>query len=221
MAKNKLKRFRENEQSPNLIQQGKELYSKVKGKWNTLYFRQEAPIVLEIGCGNGEYSVGLAQIYPDNNFIGIDIKGSRMYVGSQQALELGLTNVAFLRTRVEYVLEFFEPGEVDALWITFPDPRPKEGYEKHRLIHPRFLALYRQFLKIEGQIILKTDSTLLYEYALQLAAEGHILLKEHTMDLYNSPLRDIAHGIQTKYESIFHAKGESIKLVVFTLPSTN
>ncbi len=144
---NKLERFAANAQAVNVIEQGKDIYTQIKGNWRKDYFKNNHEIVVELGCGTGAYTLGLAEQYPDKNFIGVDIKGSRIWQGSQQALEDKIENVAFLRCQILYIQEFFEKGEIDEIWVTFPDPRMKDRDERKRLISPRFLALYKGFLK--------------------------------------------------------------------------
>ncbi|WP_234733851.1 tRNA (guanosine(46)-N7)-methyltransferase TrmB [Tellurirhabdus bombi] len=211
MSRLKLARFEQNRQSPNVIESGKELFTTIKGKWRETYFKNDRPIVLELACGKGEYTVGLARHYKENNFIGVDRKGDRIARGSQQALDEGLDNVAFLRVDILQLGDFFEPGEVDEIWITFPDPQPRQKKEKKRLTYPRFLELYRQILKENGVLHLKTDNTEFFEYSLEtLPASGFTDLT-HTHDLYASELNLIHLGIKTKYEELFTEKGFSIK----------
>lgn len=196
-------RFEQNKEAVNVIERGKPLYSTIKGHWLSDYFGNSNPIVLELGCGRGEYTVGLAQAYPDQNFIGIDIKGDRIARGSQAAIEAGLTNVAFLRTDVQYLHEFFGEQEVDEIWITFPDPQPRDKQEKHRLTYWLFLNLYRSILKSNGLLHLKTDHAPFFAYSLiSLPANGYTIVAS-TTDLYRSALNDIHLGIQTKYEAMF------------------
>jgi tRNA (guanine-N7-)-methyltransferase len=203
-------RFEQNRVADNVIERGKPIYTTIKGRWLTDYFKNDNPIVLELGCGRGEYTVGLAEAYPERNFIGVDIKGDRIARGSQSAIEMGLSNVAFLRTDVQYLLEFFSEGEVDEIWITFPDPQPRDKQEKHRLTYASFLTLYNILLKSDGLLHLKTDHSLFFEYSLEsLPRSGYTILAS-TKDLYESPLNDIHLGIKTKYEAMFYAKGHSI-----------
>lgn len=217
MGKNKLKRFAVNEQSANVIQAGKELYTSIKGNWNKVQFANNQPIVVEIGCGNGEYSVGLASHFPTKNFIGTDIKGARIFKGSVEAKEKNLTNVAFLRCRIEYILEFFNANEVDEIWVTFPDPQLRDSREKQRLTHPRFLDIYKQFLKPDGFIHLKTDSRELADFTLEtLKSYSHREL-QYTFDLYNSDFLQDHKGIQTKYERMYLAKGKLINYIKFKI----
>ena len=206
----KMYRFEQNREADNVIERGKPIYSTIKGHWLSDYFKNTNPIVLELGCGKGEYTVGLAQAYPERNFIGIDIKGDRIARGSQAALDANLANVAFLRTDVQYLLEFFGEHEVDEIWITFPDPQPRDKQEKHRLTYASFLALYRSILKPAGLLHLKTDHSPFFEYSLSTLPENGFTIMASTTDLYQSALNDIHLGIKTKYEGMFFAKGFSI-----------
>jgi tRNA (guanine-N7-)-methyltransferase len=218
MGKNKLKRFAANQLADNIIQEGKPLFEQIKGNWLNLQFKNNNPIVLEIGCGNGEYTTGLAEVFPDKNFIGYDIKGARLFVGSQIAIEKKLKNVAFLRQRVEFILQYFSPNEVDEIWITFPDPHLKDKREKHRLTHPRFLDLYRQILKKDGVIHLKTDSAELTEYTLEVLNTLNIKPLILTRDLYKYPDIVALHkGIKTKYEKMYLAINKPINYIQFKL----
>jgi tRNA (guanine-N7-)-methyltransferase len=203
-------RFLQNTIASNVIENGKPAYESIKGHWRSTQFNNTNPIVLELACGKGEYSVGLAQQYPDYNFIGVDIKGDRIARGSQAALEQSLTNVAFLRTDIQYLSEFFDPDEVNEIWVTFPDPQPRERQEKHRLTHPRFLAIYAAILVPGGLFHLKTDNAPFFDYSLQtLPAFGFTDLI-YTHDLYKSPMNELHYGIKTKYEALFVEKGFSI-----------
>jgi tRNA (guanine-N7-)-methyltransferase len=215
MSKNKLKRFAANDEAENVIQEGKAVYNEIKGGWNSNYFTKNNPITLEIGCGNGEYTVGLAKVFPDKNFIGMDIKGARIWQGSQEAKVLDLKNVAFLRTRVEFTNDFFEKDEISEIWITFPDPQLKDAREKHRLTHPRFLKLYKSFLKPSGLIHLKTDSIELFEYTLEVLANEKLDSLIFTKDLYNSPLAQEHFNICTKYEKMYLKAGKKINYLKF------
>lgn len=208
MAKRrKMYRFEQNKEASNVIERGKPLYTAIKGRWLSSYFSNSNPIVLELGCGQGEYTVGLAKAYPDRNFIGIDIKGDRIARGSQEALELGLTNVAFLRTSVQYLGEFFGEQEVDEIWITFPDPQSLDKQQKHRLTHVSFLSLYSLILKPNGLLHLKTDHVGFFKFSLLSLSENGFSIISFTSDLYQSSLNDIHLEIRTKYETMFYAKG--------------
>ena len=206
----KLYRFDQNRLASNVLERGKLLYDTIKGHWLTDYFKNENPIVIELGCGKGEYTVGLAAAHPDQNFIGIDIKGDRIARGAQAALELGLTNVAFLRTDIQYLAEFFDDQEVDSIWITFPDPQLRDRQEKHRLTYPGFLKLYHRLLKPGGWLHLKTDNLPFFEYSLGTLPDTGYTILAATTDLYASPLNEMHLGIKTKYEVMFHAKGFAI-----------
>ncbi len=169
-SKNKLKRFRENETFSNVIQPERDDVISggfpLKGTWRSGFFKNENPIVLELGCGKGEYSVNLARRYPGKNFIGVDIKGARFWRGAKTALEEGLDNVAFLRTQIELIDLFFDRGEVDEIWITFPDPQIKYKRTKHRLTNAEFLGKYKTVLREGGFVHLKTDSEFMHGYTL-------------------------------------------------------
>ncbi|MBT8255699.1 MAG: tRNA (guanosine(46)-N7)-methyltransferase TrmB, partial [Bacteroidia bacterium] len=171
-SKNKLKRFKENETFSNVIQPSREELTKakfkLKGKWNSEYFKNQHPLVLELGCGKGEYTVSLARKHPDKNFIGIDIKGARFWRGAKTALEEELNNVSFLRIQIELIDRCFARNEVDEIWITFPDPQMKYKRTKHRLTNSNFLDIYRTILKPAGIIHLKTDSEFMHGYTLGL-----------------------------------------------------
>lgn len=217
MSRNKLERFEHNAESKNVVEYGKPNFGKLKNKWRTEHFENENDLVVELGCGRGEYTIGLGQKFPDVNYIGVDIKGSRIYTGSKTAIQESLDNVAFLRTKVEMIEDHFEESELDEIWITFPDPRPKDRDEKKRLTAPNFMEKYRKLLKQDGWLKFKSDSTSLFEYTMEQIQEGKIKVKnlEHTFDLYNSELMDEHHGVKTRYEQLFFEKGESIKYMKF------
>lgn len=210
MTRRKHHFFLQNAESTNVIEVGKPLYKTIKGNWQSDYFSNTNPIVLELACGKGEYTVGLAQAFPDTNFIGVDIKGDRIARGAKIAQSLGLTNVAFLRTDINYLLEFFKEGEVNEIWITFPDPQPRPKQDKHRLTHPRFLAHYKQLLIPGGTLHLKTDSADLFSYSLEQVRVAGCYDLQFTTDLYTSPLNKIHLGIKTAFEQLFYNKGFTI-----------
>lgn len=212
----KLRRFNINVTRENIIEPGKPLFPKIKGNWHQLYFRNERPITVELGCGDGEYTVGLGEIIPDRNFIGVDLKGDRLYQGSTYAIENNLRNVGFLRAQIHLLEQFFGDGEIDEFWLTFPDPRPRNGDARRRLSSPRFLEIYQRLCKRGGLLKFKTDNTPLFEYTLEvLNREFEVQDLEVTFDLYNSELIADHHGIMTKYERIWTGKGEKIKYLKF------
>lgn len=185
----------------------------VKGKWRTEQFKNNNPIVLELGCGRGEYTIGLAKNHPEKNFIGVDIKGNRIWTGAKEAIDKKMDNVAFIRTRIDFIEHCFTENEVDEIWITFPDPQPNKPSTRKRLTNPMFLNRYFKFLKPGGRIHLKTDNTGFYEYTLEVVAEEKHKLIWSTPDLYHhnpSGQKELTE-IQTYYENLFSAKGEKIK----------
>ena len=217
MSRKKLVRFAQNEVNPNVVQAGKPIFDQIKGQWNTLQFANDQPLVVELACGRGEFTLGLGRQYPNQNFIGVDIKGSRIWKGSSSATAEGIHTVAFLRTQIQQLQDFFAPGEISELWITFPDPFPRDGDEKRRLTSPKFLEMYKQLVKTGGLIHFKTDNTGLYEYTdLVLKDRPDCQIHFNTADFYESELRDAHHGIKTRYEKIFSDKGEKIKYIQFS-----
>jgi tRNA (guanine-N7-)-methyltransferase len=217
MSRNKLVRFAQNEVNPNVVQEGKPIFEQVKGQWNTLQFANNQPLVVELACGRGEFTLGLGRQYQNQNFIGVDIKGSRIWKGSSTATAEGIHNVAFLRIQIQQLQDFFAPGEISELWITFPDPFPRDGDEKRRLTSPKFLEMYKQLVKAGGLIHFKTDNTGLYEYTeLVLSVRPDCQIRNNTSDFYESELRDAHYGIKTRYEKIFSDKGEKIKYIQFS-----
>lgn len=186
----------------------------IQGRWNEAYFENSNPLVLELACGKGEYTLGLARKFPEKNFIGIDIKGDRIARGSKQALLEGLTNVAFLRTSIQYLHEFFLEDEVSEIWLVHPDPQLRDRDEKKRLTNPYFLSLYEKVLMVDGYFHLKTDSPELYQYSLVSIQEtSHMQILDHTENLYESPLIGYHHDIITHYEQIFVRKGFTINYI--------
>ena len=214
MGKDKLRKFAEVATFKNVVQldAGKEY----KGQWSSKFFGNDKPLVLELACGKGEYTVNLAKMFPDRNFIGIDYKGNRIWRGAKTALEDGTENVGFLRIQIETILEFFEENEVSEIWITFPDPQPQDSREKKRLTNPKFLERYKFILKEDGVMHLKTDSDFFFNYTIeQIDLLGLTKFKE-TTDLYKSDLVDDVLSIKTYYERKYLAVDKSINYVQWT-----
>lgn len=221
-SKNKLKRFRENETFSNVYQPTREEVVEnsfsLKGNWNKEVFKNDNPIVLELGCGKGEYSVELARRYPNTNFIGVDIKGSRFWRGAKTAIEENLPNVAFLRTQIELIESCFANNEVTEIWITFPDPQIKYKRTKHRLTNADFLARYKNILKPEGIINLKTDSEFMHGYTLGLLhGAGHEVLYANHHVYRNEGAPEVVTAIQTFYESQYLEQNKPITYIKFRL----
>jgi tRNA (guanine-N7-)-methyltransferase len=189
-----------------------------KGKWGESFFGNDRPIVLELGCGRGEYTVGLAERFPEKNFIGVDIKGARMWSGATEALQKGLKNVAFLRTNIEIIDRFFDENEVSEVWLTFSDPQMKKATK--RLTSTYFMERYRRFLKPDGLVHLKTDSEFLYTYTRLMTEVNALPVEVMTDDLYHSGKADDILSIQTYYEQQWLARGLNIKYLRFRLPQT-
>jgi tRNA (guanine-N7-)-methyltransferase len=214
MSRRKKHRFEHNIQADNVIERGKHLYTTIKGKWNEVYFRNDNPIVLELACGKGEYSVGLGEVYPDKNFIGIDIKGDRIARGSKRAIEKGLSNVCFLRAGIQFIEEFFVDAEIDEIWLINPDPQPRDKEEKRRLTNEKYLLLYSKVLKLDGQLNFKTDNDPLYKYTLKtLQNFAEFEVTDYTENLYSSELYTEHHGIKTHYEELFVGQGHIISYI--------
>ena len=221
-SKNKLKRFRDNETFSNVIQPTREEVLEgnfqYKGKWSSDFFKNDKPIVLELGCGKGEYSVGLAQAYPEKNFIGIDIKGARFWRGAKTALEENLENVAFLRSQIELVDLLFAENEVEEIWITFPDPQIKYKRTKHRMTNSDFLQKYKKILKPDGLMNLKTDSEFMHGYTLGLLhGEGHEVIQANHDVYKNEYSPKEVTGIQTFYEKQYLEQGKPITYIQFRI----
>ena len=220
MSKNKLNRFAQIKKYPHVhepqlqeLQQGYIL----KGKWNKDFFKNNNPLVLELGCGKGEYSVGLAEKYPEKNFIGIDIKGARIWKGATDSLKKGMNNIGFLRIRIDWITYCFAKNEIDEIWITFPDPQIKKRRASKRLTHPDFLNRYQYILKKESLIHLKTDSQFLHGFTLGvIEAQGHSL-EDSTHDLYSSDISYNDMEIKTHYEQIYLDRGSPITYLSFRL----
>jgi tRNA (guanine-N7-)-methyltransferase len=215
--KRKLERFDVIAARDNVIQPGKEIYPLIRGKWNEVFFKNENPITVELACGRGEYTIGLSELFPDRNFIGVDIKGDRLWKGSTLAVEKGLTNAGFLRTHLLMLENFFDPGEVDEIWLTFPDPRPRKKDIKRRLTNSRYLDIYKTILKPGGVLHFKTDNTPLFDYSLEeIQGRADIANLRFSHDLYNSDLRADCYDIKTRYEEMFANQGELIKYCRFS-----
>jgi len=211
MGKDKLRKFAEVSTFKNVVQldAGKEF----KGKWAKEFFKNEKPVILELACGKGEYTVNLAKLFPEKNFIGIDYKGNRIWRGAKTALEEGIDNVGFLRIQIETILEHFEKGEIAEIWITFPDPQPQDSREKKRLTNPVFLERYKEILVPEGIMHLKTDNDSFFAYTVeQIELQGLPKLKE-TTDLYHSDLVDEVLSTKTYYEKKYLAEDKNINYV--------
>ena len=221
-SKNKLKRFKENETFANVFQPSREALVdqdyKLKGRWNEHFFKNNNPLVLELGCGKGEYSVALAQKYPNKNFIGIDIKGARFWRGAKTAIEDNIPNVAFLRTQIELIDHAFAENEVDEIWITFPDPQIKYKRTKHRMTNTEFLQTYKRILKKEGVVNLKTDSEFMHGYTLGLLhGAGHeVLYANHDVYKQEGSPEEVT-GIQTFYEAQYLEHNKPITYIRFKI----
>lgn len=237
MSKGKLAKFADMASYPHVFEcpyrgvkeetEGKSQFSifnfDLRGRWHEEFFKNQNPIVLELGCGRGEYAVGLARRYPDRNFIGVDIKGARMWSGATESLKEGLTNVAFLRTNIEIIDRFFAPGEVQEIWLTFSDPQMKKATK--RLTSTYFLQRYRRFLQPDGIIHLKTDSNFLFTYTKYVVEKNHLPLEVCTEDLYGTANKGDAStsldlSIRTYYEQQWLSRGLSIKYLRFRLPAS-
>ena len=226
--KNKLRKFAEilsfpnvyecyNVKQPSLVSEGM-VPVDLKGNWNKLHFKNDRPITLELACGGGEYTVGLAQRFPERNFIGVDVKGNRLWKGAKTALEQGLANAAFLRTRIEIIEHFFVPGEVDEIWITFPDPFPRNSKENRRLTSSFFHEKYRQVLRPGGLVHLKHDDPDFYQFTLDsIAADPRCTLIFNSDDIYLAQLPYPELAIQTLYESFHLTAGKKIKYVRYRI----
>jgi tRNA (guanine-N7-)-methyltransferase len=221
-SKNKLKRFSENETFTNVFQPTREEVVgnefPLKGKWNSDFFKNDNPIVLELGCGKGEYSVGLAERFPEKNFIGIDIKGARFWRGAKTAVESGMNNVAFVRTQIELINHIFAENEVSEIWITFPDPQIKYKRTKHRMTNAEFLERYKKILKPNGLMHLKTDSEFMHGYTLGLLhGLGHEVIYANHNIYKNEGAPAEVTGIQTFYESQYLEVNKPITYIKFRI----
>ena len=221
MGKDKLKRFAENKTFACFVEPEFEQMFRtehpLKGRWHADFFHNNNPIVLELGCGKGEYTVALAERNPDKNFIGVDIKGARMWRGAKTATENGMTNVGFLRARIEFITSLFAPGEVSEIWITFPDPQLKSRRAKKRLTSPIFLEYYAQLLSTDGWINLKTDSQHLYNYTQAVISQFDLQCEVANNDIYGSGYADEVLSVKTAYETVYLQRGLPITYTRFSL----
>lgn len=214
MGQKKLVRFAEIETFNNVLQYPKD----IKGSWKT-FFKNDHPLTLELACGKGEYTIGLAHMYANRNFIGIDQKGNRIWVGAKKALQQALTNVAFLRIQIDGINHYFAEGEVDEIWITFPDPQLRLSKDKKRLTHPKFLRMYQQLLRPGGTIHLKTDSPVLYNFTQRVIQLYGCHLVHATDNVYAQTDIKLELAIKTHYESLDIAGSNRIHYISFTLPA--
>ncbi|WP_316750578.1 tRNA (guanosine(46)-N7)-methyltransferase TrmB [Pedobacter gandavensis] len=214
MGKDKLRKFAEIDTFSNVYQmeEGKPL----QGKWGSEHFKNEQPIVLELACGKGEYSVNMAKFFPEKNFIGIDLKGNRIWRGARTGVDENIENLAFLRIQIEDLTEYFAKGEVDEIWITFPDPQPQDSREKKRLTYDRFLDMYKILLKPGGRVNLKTDNDGLYAYTVEKVAELGLICHKKTDHLYTSEYYDDVLKIKTHYERIYLKHDKNINYIQFS-----
>jgi len=214
VGKNKLDRWAEMERIGFVVQPSfEDVYQKdysLKGQWSKVFFQNSHAIVLELGCGKGEYTVGLAKRFPQMNFIGMDIKGARMWKGAVTARKEGLKNVVFLRSRIELLASFFDENEISGIWLTFPDPQPKRRREKKRLTHPKFIEVYRKILDPDGYIHLKTDNIGLFDYTMEVISQNNFPVDFYTKDLYREQKEDPEFEIRTYYEKQFLEEGRDI-----------
>lgn len=213
MARKKLQRYAELPFLPNVFHHP----SKMKGKWRSGYFKNDNPITLELACGRGAYTLGLAQRFSGRNLIGVDAKGDRIWKGAKAALALPLNNVAFVRGNIEWLADYFEQDEVEEIWITFPEPHPKRSKAKSRLTSPRFLNVYRQILRGNGLVHFKTDDQALFDYTLETLEAERCHVQRVIADVQRTESEDEALRIQTAYEARFRAEGRTIKYLCFGL----
>ncbi|HNV96268.1 MAG TPA: tRNA (guanosine(46)-N7)-methyltransferase TrmB [Bacteroidales bacterium] len=220
MSRNKTARFAEMQNFKNVFQPpiDKEECFPLKGKWNESVFKNSYPLILELGCGKGEYTIGLGKAFTQYNYIGVDIKGARMYVGAKKAINENMNNVAFLRTRIELIENFFAPDEVDEIWITFPDPQPKMKWAKKRLTSSHFINKYRNITRQNAVFHLKTDSVFLYHYTLALLQKNEVNILCHTDNVYETTFLDSIYNIKTHYENLFTAQGYKITYIKWENP---
>ncbi len=220
MGKGKLAKFADMAQFPHVFEYPYSIVENVsfdmKGKWGKSFFKNERPIVLELGCGRGEYTVGLGKLFPEKNFIGVDIKGARMWSGAKESYAAGMTNVAFLRTNIEIIDRFFAEEEISEIWLTFSDPQMKKATK--RLTSTYFMERYRRFLKPNGLIHLKTDSNFMFTYTKYMVEANQMPVEVMTEDLYHSGMADDILSIKTYYEQQWLDRGLNIKYLKFHLP---
>lgn len=214
MGQKKLIRFSEIETFANVLQYPQHM----PGNWHK-HFKNGNPVTLELACGKGEYAVGLGRLYPQRNFLGVDLKGNRIWVGAKTALKENLTNISFLRSQIDRIAEYFTKDEVDEIWITFPDPQLRSSKHKKRLTHPKFLRLYQQFLKPGGIIHLKTDSPVLYRFTKEVIALYALQIHSDTDDLYHTYELNDELKIKTHYEGLDIAQSNRIHYISFSLPA--
>lgn len=213
MGQKKLLRFNEIKTFPNVL----EYPEGMQGKWRD-FFKNDHPVILELACGKGEYTIGLAQLYPEKNFIGVDIKGNRLWAGAKYAVGKKMANVAFLRTQIDKIDQYFNAGEVEEIWITFPDPYLRKSKARKRLTHPKFLRMYNQFLRKNGLIHLKTDSPELYHFTKTVTSLYDLNIVYDINDLYKTDIINEELKIKTHYETLDIAKSNTVFYLCFTIP---
>ncbi len=220
MGKGKLAKFADMREYPHVFEYPYSVVDNVpfpmKGHWGETFFKNDHPIVLELGCGRGEYTVGLGRLFPEKNFIGVDIKGARMWTGATESFQAGMTNVAFLRTQIEIIDRFFAEGEISEIWLTFSDPQMKKATK--RLTSTYFMERYRRFLTDRGLVHLKTDSNFMFTYTKYMIEHNHLPVEVMTEDLYHSGMADEILSIRTYYEQQWLDRGLDIKYIRFRLP---
>jgi tRNA (guanine-N7-)-methyltransferase len=214
VGKDKIRRFAEIDTFSNVLQM--DAGKPYNGEWGKTFFKNANPVVLELACGKGEYTVNLAVLFPGKNFIGVDYKGNRIWRGAKTALEDGVSNVAFLRIQIENLVDYFAPGEVDEIWITFPDPQPQLSREKKRLTSPRFMKMYKEILRPGAYINLKTDNDGFHAYTVEQIEEQELNLHVRTEDLYHSEHADEVLSIKTYYEKKYLKDNKNINYLKFS-----